>query len=72
MSTNTTIGTLDEFANVLRLTTDVTRLPFSTAVSAQAVPPGVPGTPAWTVSIGVGIPGARPAMVVIFSIFWQA
>jgi hypothetical protein len=28
MSTNTTIGTLEEFANVRRLTTDVTRLPL--------------------------------------------
>jgi hypothetical protein len=39
MSTNTTIGTLDEFANVLRLTTEGTRLSFSAEDGLAAVSP---------------------------------
>src|SRR5260370_10310787 len=42
MSTNTTIGTLDELANVRRLTTEVTRLPFRRRDGLKRRPPEVP------------------------------
>src|ERR1700686_4313755 len=43
MSTNTTIGTLDEFANVRRLTTEVTRLPFRRRDGLKSRPLRFPG-----------------------------
>lgn len=67
-----TIGTLDEFANVRGLTTEVTRLAFQRRDGLQTATPDVPG--------GTGLDRKDkcqnggpwgPAMVVIRSIFCQ-
>src|ERR1019366_7068742 len=70
ISTNTTIGTLDGFANVRRLTTEVTRLPFQGRDGLEARPQRFPGT-GRTVSLSAKMRRYGPAMVVVRSIFWQ-
>src|SRR5260221_8980533 len=66
ISTNTTIGTFDEFANVRRLTTEVTRLPFQGRDGLEAAllkPPG--GTGLDSKNMRQNAQALRHAMVVV-------